>query len=192
MKSMWILVAAASLAACAGRGEDDMGAAPDRGDTTAVTTGADTTQWDTTNTGGVGQTAEPGMIPDTSDANTQATPSETYPTTTDTAGQSGAYPTDTTSTTGGYDTTAVPGADTSSTSVPSADPGMSADTTGMSALTSITARVPSRAIAPWSSTTCLIPRAPVSKLGTAGRMKGRPRSSLPGPSSCRYVGPCLP
>jgi hypothetical protein len=141
MKTMWMLAAAVSLAACAGRGEDDMGAAPDRGDTTAVTTGADTTQWDTTNTGGVGQTAEPGMVPDTSDANSQAAPSETYPTTTDTAGQSGAYPTDTTSTTGGYDTTAVPGAADSTTSVPSAEPGMSTDTTGTSGMSTDSANV---------------------------------------------------
>src|SRR5215208_1873633 len=41
MKMIWMLAAAATLAACH-RGEDDMGAAPDRGDTTAVTTGADT------------------------------------------------------------------------------------------------------------------------------------------------------
>ena len=42
MRKIWMLAAAATLAACGGRGEDDMGAAPDRGDTTAVTTGADT------------------------------------------------------------------------------------------------------------------------------------------------------
>ena len=42
MKTIWMLAAAATLVACGGRGEDDMGAAPDRGDTTAVTTGADT------------------------------------------------------------------------------------------------------------------------------------------------------
>jgi hypothetical protein len=41
MKTIWILAAAATLAACGGRGEDDMGAAPER-DTTAATTGADT------------------------------------------------------------------------------------------------------------------------------------------------------
>jgi hypothetical protein len=134
MKTIWMLAAAASLAACAGRGEDDMGAAPDRGDTTAVTTGADTTQWDTTNTGGVGQTAEPGMVPDTT-GTTEQYPTAPSATTDTTMGQTGGYTTDTTSTmgvdttsaTGGYDTTAVPGADTSSTSVPSADPGMSAD-----------------------------------------------------------------
>ncbi len=131
MKSMWMLAAAVALTACAGRGEDDMGAAPDRGDTTAVTTGADTTQWDTTNTGGVGQTAEPGMIPDT--VGTTGT-TEQYPTTgtTDTTmDQTGGYDTDTstmgqdTSTTGGYDTTT--GVDTSSTTLPPSDPGMSAD-----------------------------------------------------------------
>jgi hypothetical protein len=112
MKSKWMLAAVASLAACAGRGEDDMGAAPDRGDTTAVTTGADTTTMDTLNTGG--------MAPDTSTSNV-----ETAPTTpADTTGQSGAYPSDTSATnpSGGYETT-PPSAD-SSTSVPSADPGM--------------------------------------------------------------------
>ncbi|HEU5041101.1 MAG TPA: hypothetical protein VFT84_09790 [Gemmatimonadales bacterium] len=165
MKSIWMLAAVASLAACAGRGEDDMGAAPDRGDTTAVTTGADTTQWDTTNTGGVGQTAEPGMVPDTSAANDQAEPTEQYPTTpgttTDTVGQSGAYPTDTTSAagettnpSGGYDTTAVPGATDTSTSVPSADPGMNPDTssTGTSGMstdsTAIEPTVPDSAATP--------------------------------------------
>jgi hypothetical protein len=141
MKTIWMLAAAASLAACAGRGEDDMGAAPDRGDTTAVTTGADTTQWDTTNTGGVGQTAEPGMVPDTT--GTTGT-TEQYPTTPSatpdtTIGQTGGYPTDTPSTPG-YDTTAVPGAD-GSTSVPSADPGMSTDTSGLSGMSADSASV---------------------------------------------------
>jgi hypothetical protein len=69
MKTIWMLVAAASLAACAGRGEDDMGAAPER-DTT-VTTGADTTAIDTT---GVGETAEPGMVPDTTTGDVQQDP----------------------------------------------------------------------------------------------------------------------
>ena len=114
MKGIWMLAAVASLAACAGRGEDDMGAAPDRGDSTAVTTGADTTTMDTLNTGG--------MVTDTSTSNVlPATPS-------DTAGQTGAYPSDTTSAanpSGGYETT-PPSADTSST-VP-ADPGMTPDT----------------------------------------------------------------
>ena len=120
-----MLAAAGMLAACAGRGEDDMGAAPDRGDTTAVTTGADTTEWDTTTTGGVGQTGEPGMVPDTT-GTTQDYPTQDYPTqdtTTDTTMGTGypsdtttgtGYPSDTSGTggydaTGGYDTTAVPG-----------------------------------------------------------------------------------
>ncbi|MBA3522171.1 MAG: hypothetical protein H0T90_06705 [Gemmatimonadales bacterium] len=43
MKTFWMLAAAATLAACgANQQEDEMGAAPDRGDTTAVTAGADT------------------------------------------------------------------------------------------------------------------------------------------------------
>ena len=131
MKSIWMMAAVASLAACAGRGEDDMGAAPDRGDTTAVTTGADTTQWDTTSaTGGVGQTAEPGMVPDTAAAIDSAT-TEQYPSTPSADTTTSALPSDTSSM-GGYDTTAVPGADTSSTGVTPSDPGMSADTSGMS------------------------------------------------------------
>ena len=36
MRYLLMLAAAASLAACAGRAEDEVGAAPDRGDTTAV------------------------------------------------------------------------------------------------------------------------------------------------------------
>jgi hypothetical protein len=136
MKTIWMLAAAAALAACAGRGEDDMGAAPDRGDTTAVTTGADTTQFDTT-TGGVGQTAEPGMLPDTTTGDVQdypTTPSDTTlqdpgmtPDTTggvgetaepgmlpDTTAVEEAYPTDTAGTTG-YDTTGATGYDTTGT-----------------------------------------------------------------------------
>ncbi len=153
MKSIWMLAAAATLAACAGRGEDEMGAAPDRGDTTAVTTGADTTQWDTTT--GVGETAEPGMVPDTA---TQQYPEDQtgYPADT-TMGETGGYPADTTmdqtggypadttmdqtgdygqdtSATGGYDTT--PGYDTTTTGIDTTtgvtptDPGMTVDTAG--------------------------------------------------------------
>jgi hypothetical protein len=125
MKTIWMLAAAAALAACAGRGEDDMGAAPER-DTTAVTTGADTTAFDTT-TGGVGQTGEPGMLPDTTTGDVQdipTTPSDTTmqdpgmtPDTTGGVGETAepgmlpdtttveeTYPTDTTGATG-YDTT---------------------------------------------------------------------------------------
>jgi hypothetical protein len=95
MKMIWMLAAAATLAGCH-RGEDDMGAAPDRGDTTVVTT--DTTAVPTTPT-------DTAMVP--------TTPSDTamVPTT----------PTDSTAQPGGYDTPVTPsdsgtgstGADTS-------------------------------------------------------------------------------
>ena len=42
MKTLWILAAAATFAACHNRSDEDMGAAPDRGDSTAVS-GYDTT-----------------------------------------------------------------------------------------------------------------------------------------------------
>ncbi len=42
MKILWILAAAATFAACHNRSDDNMGAAPDRGDSTA-TSGYDTT-----------------------------------------------------------------------------------------------------------------------------------------------------
>ncbi len=132
MKTIWMLAAAASLAACAGRGEDDMGAAPDRGDTTAVTTGADTTQWDTTNTGGVGQTADPGMVPDTTTGEVQDYP--TTPSDTTTMQDPGMTPTDTTMDDFPSDTSSM-GADTSATGGvgQTDDSGMLPDTTsGMS------------------------------------------------------------
>jgi hypothetical protein len=40
MRYLWMLAAAASLAACHNRGEDEVGAAPQKGDTTAVTSTA--------------------------------------------------------------------------------------------------------------------------------------------------------
>ena len=55
MKTLWILAAAATFAACHNRSDEDMGAAPDRGDSTA-TVPADTsaaqptTKYDTTST----------------------------------------------------------------------------------------------------------------------------------------------
>ena len=49
-KMIYMLAAAATLAACHNRGEDDMGAAPDRGDTTAVRTDTTTGGFDTTAT----------------------------------------------------------------------------------------------------------------------------------------------
>lgn len=158
MKTLWILAAAATFAACANRNEEDVGAAPDRGeDTTAITTEVDTATgtWDTTGaTGDVN--AEPS---DT--ALTPTTPSDTsvgqYPTpsdpTVDTTGMDSGMGTDTTMTspdTGAYapdtsayspDTSAyVPdtGVDTSSTGgydPSAADPSTgvdpSTDTAGM-------------------------------------------------------------
>ncbi|MBA3554900.1 MAG: hypothetical protein H0W29_09120 [Gemmatimonadales bacterium] len=132
MKTIWMLAAAASLAACAGRGEDDMGAAPDRGDTTAVTTGADTTQWDTTNTGGVGQTDDSGMVSDTTTGEVQDYP--TTPSDTTTMQDPGMTPTDTTMDDFPSDTSSM-GADTSATGGvgQTDDSGMLPDTTsGMS------------------------------------------------------------
>ncbi len=43
MRYVWMLAAAASLAACHNRGQDEVGAAPQKGDTTAVTA-SDTTK----------------------------------------------------------------------------------------------------------------------------------------------------
>ena len=91
MKTLWILAAAATITACANRSDEEVGAAPDRGDTTAVTTEVDTTTgtWDTTGaTGDVN--AQPGdtLTATPSDtALTPTTPSDTtvgqYPTPTD-------------------------------------------------------------------------------------------------------------
>ncbi|MGH2708120.1 MAG: hypothetical protein ACRDJK_07475 [Actinomycetota bacterium] len=105
-----ILAAAGTLAACAGRGEDEVGAAPDRGDTTTVTTGADTAAFDTT---GV-VTPQPGETVETPDTSA-ITPEYPAPPSTDTTG---VLPD--TSTYGGDTTGAVP-----------ADPGMTPDTSGM-------------------------------------------------------------
>ena len=82
MKMIWMLAAAVTLAACH-RGEDEMGAAPDKGDTTAVTTDTTAVQ---------NAPADTAMVP--------TTPSDTAmaPTT----------PTDSTSQQGGYDTPVTP------------------------------------------------------------------------------------
>jgi hypothetical protein len=161
MKTLWILAAAATFAACANRNEEDVGAAPDRGeDTTAITTEVDTATgtWDTTGaTGDVN--AEPSDTAFTPTAPsdtalTPTTPSDTsvgqYPTPSDpsidTTGMDSGMGTDTTMTspdTGAYapDTSAyVPdtGVDTSSTggydpsaADPSAGVDPSTDTAGM-------------------------------------------------------------
>src|SRR5687768_17154405 len=142
MKTLWILAAAAMFAACAKSSDEEVGAAPDRGDTTAVTTEVDTStgQWDTTSTTG-DVNAQPG---DT--ALTPTTPSDTtvgqYPTPSDagadtTGGYDSGMGTDTTMTSpdtgayvpdtgaGGVDTTGASGIDTTSTVNPSAaDPSM--------------------------------------------------------------------
>jgi hypothetical protein len=117
MKTLWILAAAATLAACHNRSEDEVGAAPDRGDTTAVVT--DTTRVDTT--GGVtGQPSDSAVMPDT----TAAMPDTTqYP----------AAPGDVTDTTGAVPPPAAqPSPTDTSTIAPDTStyqPGAGADTT---------------------------------------------------------------
>jgi hypothetical protein len=151
MKTLWILAAAATFTACANRSDEEVGAAPDRGDTTAVTTEVDTTtgQWDTTSTTGDvnAQPADTALTP--------TTPSDTtvgqYPTPSDpgmdTSGYDSGVGTDTTMTspdTGAYvpdtgaagvDTTSTydPSAADTSVSDPSMDPstGVDSDTSGM-------------------------------------------------------------
>ena len=141
MKTLWILTAAATFAACSSRSEEDVGAAPDRGDdTTAVTTEVDTAtgQWDTTGaTGDVN--AEPS---DT--ALTPTTPTDTtigqYPTPEEALPDTAGMGTDTTMTvpdTGGYitpDTSGYTSPDTggydpsaTDTSTVPADPSVPAD-----------------------------------------------------------------
>jgi hypothetical protein len=115
-KMLWMLAAAASLAACHNRGEDDMGAAPERGDTTAVTNDTTTGGFDTTSTA---QPTDTAMTPTAPTDTTSAVP--TTPTDT-TAGQYPTTPTDTTS--------AAPVPTTPDTSSMGQDSGMSADTSG--------------------------------------------------------------
>jgi hypothetical protein len=112
MKYFLMLAAAASLAACHNRSEDEVGAAPDQGDTTAVvadtTTAlpADTTMGQTgTDTSFVGQDSTP-------TAGDSALTDHEVPDTTP-----GVTPSDTS--TGAYtDTTSTMGQDTSSMEVP--------------------------------------------------------------------------
>jgi hypothetical protein len=121
MKTLWILAAAATFAACHNRSDEETGAAPDRGDTTAVS-GYDTTA------------ANPNAKVDTTtttlpSADTSAAPQPTTPSvdtttqpTTPSADTSAVQPT---APSAGYDTTAAPqptapsaGYDTTSTAVP--------------------------------------------------------------------------
>ncbi len=123
MKTLWILAAVATLAACHNRSEDEVGAAPDRGDTTAVTT-------DTTTTGGV--TAQPGdtaavVAPDTTTQYPAPPAADT------TSAVPPAAPTDTTMAApdAGVDTTAQPTPDATGYDTTGA-PGVTPDT-GMGA-----------------------------------------------------------
>jgi hypothetical protein len=112
MKTLWILAAAATFAACHNRSDEDMGAAPDRGDSTATapvdTTAAQpTTKYDTT------ATAQP-TAPSADTSVTQPTTPSVTPT--DTSMSQPAAPS------AGYDTTstAVPPTGTDTTMSPSA------------------------------------------------------------------------
>jgi hypothetical protein len=146
MKTLWILAAAAMFAACAKSSDEEVGAAPDRGDTTAVTTEVDTStgQWDTTGaTGDVTQPADTGLAP--------TTPTDTtvgqYPAPTDTTGYGGTgvdttMTTPTTPDTGAYvpdtgaagvDTTAYPTEPSTGVDTSGMDPGMGTDTTAVPA-----------------------------------------------------------
>ena len=113
MKYLLMLAAAASLAACASRSEDEVGAAPDQGDTTAVVADTstalptDTTMGQTeTDTSYVGQDTTATPTPGDS-----ALVDDQLPDTT------GAAPTDT-STGEWTDTTSTTGQDTSSMGTP--------------------------------------------------------------------------
>lgn len=123
MKTLWILAAAATFAACHNRSDEETGAAPDRGDTTAVS-GYDTTaanpnaRVDTTM---VDTTAQP-TVPS---ADTSAAPQPTTPSIDTTTVPSDTSAVQPTAPSAGYDTTAAPqptepsaGYDTTSTAVP--------------------------------------------------------------------------
>jgi hypothetical protein len=129
MKTLWILAAAAMFAACAKSSDEEVGAAPDRGDTTAVTTEVDTAtgQWDTTGaTGDVTQPADTGLTP--------TTPTDTtvgqYPAPTDTTGY-GETGVDTSMTTPTSPDTGAYAPDTGATGIDTSgmDSGMGTDTT---------------------------------------------------------------
>ena len=80
MKTLWILAAAAMFAACAKGNDEEVGAAPDRGDTTAVTTQVDTAtgQWDTTGaTGQVNAPADTMSMPADTGMAAPTTPTDT-------------------------------------------------------------------------------------------------------------------
>jgi hypothetical protein len=109
MKTLWILAAAATFAACHNRSSDETGAAPDRGDST-MTTVDTTTPAPNPSASGYDTTAAP-SVPS---QDTTAAPSapESGIDTTSAGVPPAAAPTDTT----------MPSADTTSTSVPAPTP----------------------------------------------------------------------
>jgi len=129
MKKIWMLAAAATLVACGGRGEDDMGAAPDRGDTTAVTTGADTSITTGVDTSMVKAPADTALAPTT--------------------------PTDSTALPGGYDTPVTPSDSGTATGVDTTggygNPPAAVDSTGTSNIPSESGVTPDSAYAPTPS-----------------------------------------
>ncbi|MDQ3136086.1 MAG: hypothetical protein M3Q93_00680 [Gemmatimonadota bacterium] len=130
MKTLWILAAAVTFAACANRSEEDTGAAPDQGDSTMVQ--ADTTVAPSPSTSGYDTTSTTIPADTAMTADTTLNPS------------TGASGYDTTSTTEsqnppsgqtGYDTTSTTGVGTDTTSMsPSSDSTMS-DSAGMDSST---------------------------------------------------------
>jgi hypothetical protein len=123
MKYFLMLAAAASLAACHNRPEDEVGAAPDQGDTTAVV--ADTTTTVPTDTT-MGQTPTDTSFVGQDTTTMQDTTSMQEPTPGDSALTDHEVPDTTTgaatpsdTTTGGYtDTTSTTGQDTSGMAAP--------------------------------------------------------------------------
>ena len=114
MKTLWILAAAATLAACHNRSDNETGAAPDRGDTTAVS-GYDTTAANPNAKIDTTSTTQPSA--DTSAVVQPTTPSvdtTTQPTTPSADTSAAAQPT---APSAGYDTTstAVPPTTTDTT-----------------------------------------------------------------------------
>ena len=119
MKTLWILAAAATFAACHNRSSDETGAAPDRGDST-MTTVDTTTPAPNPSASGYDTTAAP-SVPNQDSTAAPTAPESGIDTTS--AGVPPAAPTDTT----------LPSADTTSTSVPAPTPTPSTgvDTTSM-------------------------------------------------------------
>jgi len=121
MKTLWILAAAATFAACHNRSEET-GAAPDRGYTTSVTpskTGYDTTANKPTPSAGYDTTAAQPTTPPSAVDTTMKQPSAGYdttsaqPTTPPSAGYDTTSKAPTTPPSSGYDTTSAGvGADT--------------------------------------------------------------------------------